>query len=113
MTGSALPVPVPAGPARYNVNLPVASPAGSIALAILGNDYLVDLELSALQADGDGHAEQDENAENDQEPAENPPPASCGWRHRGCPLAGCGCSGFRSASMRLAAASERVHLPSI
>ena len=39
---------------RYNVNLPVASPAGSIALAILGNDYLVDLELSALQAEGDG-----------------------------------------------------------
>jgi type IV pilus assembly protein PilQ len=52
--GSALPVPVPAAPARYNVNLPVASPAGSIALAILGNDYLVDLELSALQAEGDG-----------------------------------------------------------
>jgi type IV pilus assembly protein PilQ len=51
-----LPVPVP-GPlptTRYNVNLPVASPAGSIALAILGNDYLVDLELSALQAEGDG-----------------------------------------------------------
>ena len=47
-----------AGPAdsasRYNVNLPVANPAGSIALAILGNDYLVDLELSALQAEGDG-----------------------------------------------------------
>jgi type IV pilus assembly protein PilQ len=52
--GSALPVPVPVAPARYNVNLPVASPAGSIALAILGNDYLVDLELSALQAEGDG-----------------------------------------------------------
>ncbi|HET7925400.1 MAG TPA: type IV pilus secretin PilQ [Rhodanobacteraceae bacterium] len=52
--GSALPVPVPPGPARYNVNLPVASPAGSIALAILGNDYLVDLELTALQAEGDG-----------------------------------------------------------
>jgi type IV pilus assembly protein PilQ len=54
--GSALPVPVPGplpGP-RYNVNLPVANPAGSIALAILGNDYLVDLELSALQAEGDG-----------------------------------------------------------
>ena len=29
-------------------------PAGSIALAILGNDYLVDLELSALQAEGEG-----------------------------------------------------------
>jgi type IV pilus assembly protein PilQ len=53
--GSATPVPVPAlGASRYNVNLPVTSPAGSIALAILGADYLVDLELSALQAEGDG-----------------------------------------------------------
>jgi type IV pilus assembly protein PilQ len=52
--GSALPVPVPALPTRYNVNLPIAGPAGSIALAILGNDYLVDLELSAVQAEGDG-----------------------------------------------------------
>jgi type IV pilus assembly protein PilQ len=52
--GSALPVPVPPLATRYNVNLPVATPAGSIALAILGNDYLVDLELSALQAEGDG-----------------------------------------------------------
>ena len=52
--GSALPVPAPPLPSRYAVNLPVASPAGSIALAILGNDYLVDLELSALQAEGDG-----------------------------------------------------------
>jgi type IV pilus assembly protein PilQ len=52
--GSALPVPVPPLPTRYNVNLPVSAPAGSIALAILGNDYLVDLELSALQAEGDG-----------------------------------------------------------
>jgi type IV pilus assembly protein PilQ len=50
------PFPVEIGPAaqRYNVNLPVASPAGSIALAILDSDYLVDLELSALQAEGNG-----------------------------------------------------------
>jgi type IV pilus assembly protein PilQ len=52
--GSILPVPAPPLASRYNVNLPVASPAGSIALAILGNDYLVDLELSALQAEGEG-----------------------------------------------------------
>jgi len=51
--GSILPVNAPPLPSRYNVNLPVASPAGSIALAILGNDYLVDLELSALQAEGE------------------------------------------------------------
>jgi type IV pilus assembly protein PilQ len=50
------PFPVEIGPAaeRYNVNLPVGSPAGSIALAILDSDYLVDLELSALQAEGNG-----------------------------------------------------------
>jgi type IV pilus assembly protein PilQ len=50
------PFPVNIGPVgqRYNVNLPVVGPAGSIALAFLGSDYLVDLELSALQAEGDG-----------------------------------------------------------
>jgi type IV pilus assembly protein PilQ len=52
--GSILPVPAPPQASRYNVNLPVVGPAGSIALAILGSDYLVDLELSALQAEGDG-----------------------------------------------------------
>ena len=30
-------------PARYNVNLPVASPAGSIAYMLLGQDFLIDL----------------------------------------------------------------------
>jgi type IV pilus assembly protein PilQ len=39
---------------RLNVNLPVASPAGSFGLAILGRNTLVDLELSALQAEGRG-----------------------------------------------------------
>ena len=39
---------------RYNVNLPVSNPAGRIALSILSNDYLVDLELSALEAEGRG-----------------------------------------------------------
>jgi type IV pilus assembly protein PilQ len=52
--GSALPVPVPPIGSRYNVNLPALGAAGQIALAILGNDYLVDLELSALQAEGEG-----------------------------------------------------------
>jgi type IV pilus assembly protein PilQ len=41
-------------PARYNVNLPVASPAGSIAYMLLGRDFVVDLELSAAQAEGRG-----------------------------------------------------------
>jgi type IV pilus assembly protein PilQ len=39
---------------RYLVNLPVANPAGRIALALLDSDYLVDLELSAAQAEGRG-----------------------------------------------------------
>ncbi len=53
-TGSTFPVTIPTGaaaPTRYNVNLPVASPAGSIALGILGSDYLLDLELSAAQTE--------------------------------------------------------------
>jgi len=39
---------------RFMVNLPVANPAGSFALAILDDDYLIDLELSAAQAEGNG-----------------------------------------------------------
>jgi type IV pilus assembly protein PilQ len=39
---------------RYLVNLPVANPAGRIALTLLDSDYLVDLELSAAQAEGRG-----------------------------------------------------------
>jgi len=42
---------IPAAANRYNVNLPVTSPAGAIALGILGNNFLVDLELSAAQAE--------------------------------------------------------------
>ena len=39
---------------RYMVNLPVANPAGRIALTLLDSDYIVDLELSAAQAEGRG-----------------------------------------------------------
>lgn len=39
---------------RYNVNLPAGGSAGRLALALLGGDYLVDLELSALQTEGKG-----------------------------------------------------------
>jgi type IV pilus assembly protein PilQ len=38
----------------FNVNLPAASPSGSFGLAILGANYLVDLELSAAQTEGRG-----------------------------------------------------------
>ncbi len=53
-TGSIYPISVPTGPLasnRYNVNLPVTSPAGTFALGILGNNFIVDLELSAAQAE--------------------------------------------------------------
>jgi type IV pilus assembly protein PilQ len=39
---------------RYMVNLPVANPAGRIAMTLLDSDYIVDLELSAAQAEGRG-----------------------------------------------------------
>ena len=55
---SVNPVQVPTGPDnftdRYNVNLPVANPAGRIALGILDSNYIVDLELSAAQVEGRG-----------------------------------------------------------
>ncbi|HEU5467682.1 MAG TPA: type IV pilus secretin PilQ [Steroidobacteraceae bacterium] len=56
-TGQPFPVEVPFGPAfeRYNVNMPVANPAGRIALSILDfDDFLIDLELSAAQSEGRG-----------------------------------------------------------
>ncbi len=54
--GTPYPVNIPTGtggaPQRYNVNLPATIPgASSIALGILGSNYLVDLELSAAQAE--------------------------------------------------------------
>ncbi len=51
-TGQPYPALIPALTDRLGVNLPVAGP--SIALAILGSNYLVDLELSALQTEGKG-----------------------------------------------------------
>ena len=39
---------------RLNVNLPVIGNAGRFAMAIIGNDYMLDLELSAMQAEGRG-----------------------------------------------------------
>ena len=62
--GSALPISLPGTPGsginvpglsdRLNVNLPLANPAGSIGFAILGADYLLDMELSALESEGRG-----------------------------------------------------------
>jgi len=55
-TGQPYPVQVPFGNFdRYNVNMPVSNPAGRIALAILDfDDLLIDLEISAAQAEGKG-----------------------------------------------------------
>jgi len=39
---------------RYNVNVPIADAAGRFALAILDGDFLIDLELTALEAEGRG-----------------------------------------------------------
>ena len=39
---------------RYSVKLPVAGAAGQVALALLHPDYLLDLELAAMQAEGQG-----------------------------------------------------------
>ena len=52
---SPYPVSIPTGSSaaanRYDVNLPVNNPAGSIAFGILSGNYLVDLEISAAQAE--------------------------------------------------------------
>ena len=53
-TGQPFPVEIPPLAERYMVNLPIANPAGKLALALLNDDFLVDLELSALQAEGRG-----------------------------------------------------------
>lgn len=39
---------------RLNINLPVIGDAGSFGLAVLNNDFLIELELSAMQAEGKG-----------------------------------------------------------
>ena len=53
-TGQPYPVQIPTGTSaanRYNVNLPVGSPDGTIAVGILSASHLVDLELSAAEAE--------------------------------------------------------------
>ena len=52
--GTVYPIEVPALANRYNVNVPIGSAAGRFSLAVLASDYLVDLELTALEAEGRG-----------------------------------------------------------
>jgi len=53
-TGSPFPVSTPSIDNRYQVNLPIANPAGRLAMSLLGSNYIVDLELSAAQNEGRG-----------------------------------------------------------
>jgi type IV pilus assembly protein PilQ len=53
-TGQAFPVTLPSLNNRYAVNVPIDNPAGRLAVALLETDYIVDLELSAMQAEGRG-----------------------------------------------------------
>ena len=52
--GTIFPIELPTLNNRYNVNVPVADAAGRFSLAVLESDYLVDLELTALEAEGRG-----------------------------------------------------------
>jgi len=52
--GTIFPIQLPTLNNRYNVNVPIADAAGRFSLAVLESDYLVDLELTALEAEGRG-----------------------------------------------------------
>ena len=54
LNGTPFPIDIPSLTNRYNVNVPIESPAGRFSLAVLGTDYLVDMELLALEAEGRG-----------------------------------------------------------
>jgi type IV pilus assembly protein PilQ len=53
-SGNVFPVGIPGLNDRLNVNLPVAGALGSFGFSILSKDLLLDLELSALQAESKG-----------------------------------------------------------
>jgi len=53
-TGTIYPIELPSLTDRYNINLPIGNPAGRFSLAVLETEYLVDLELTAMQAEGRG-----------------------------------------------------------
>lgn len=50
--GTIFPIQLPDLNDRFNVNVPIANPAGRFAIALLETEYLVDLELTALQSEG-------------------------------------------------------------
>ena len=50
--GTIFPIQLPDLANRYNVNVPISAPAGRFSIAILETEFLVDLELTALQTEG-------------------------------------------------------------
>ncbi len=52
--GTLFPLLLPDLQNRYNVNVPIADAAGRFSLAVLETDYLIDLELSAMETEGRG-----------------------------------------------------------
>ena len=50
--GTIFPIQLPDLNNRYNVNVPIQNPAGRFSIAVLETEYLVDLELTALQSEG-------------------------------------------------------------
>jgi type IV pilus assembly protein PilQ len=52
--GTIFPIDLPELDNRYNVNVPIAEAAGRFSLAVLESDYLVDLELTAIETEGRG-----------------------------------------------------------
>jgi type IV pilus assembly protein PilQ len=52
--GTIFPIELPDLNDRYNVNVPIQDAAGRFAIAVLETEYLVDLELTALQSEGRG-----------------------------------------------------------
>ena len=52
--GTLFPLLLPDLQNRYNVNVPIADAAGRFSLAVLETDYLIDLELTAMETEGRG-----------------------------------------------------------
>ena len=50
--GTIFPIQLPDLNDRYNVNVPISPAAGRFSIAVLETEYLVDLELTALQTEG-------------------------------------------------------------
>ena len=52
--GTIFPIELPQLAERYNVNVPIGEAAGRFSIAVLESDYLLDLELTAVETEGRG-----------------------------------------------------------